>query len=68
MKASYRVRKTVDHLVRMGTEPYTIEFFVDNDQDWEYARRAKPFHETEAKAHEAGKRYLRKMKKNGFTV
>lgn len=68
MKASYKVSQTPDHLVRIGTAPYTIEYIVGGDQDWEYARRAKPFHETEAAAHEAGKRYLRKMKKNGFEI
>lgn len=68
MKASYRVSRTAEHLIRMGTAPYYIEFFVGGDQDWDYARRARPFHETEAAAHEAGKRYLRKMKKNGFEI
>lgn len=68
MKASYRVSRTAEHLIRMGTAPYYIEFFVGGDQDWEHARRARPFHETEAAAHEAGKRYLRKMKKNGFEI
>ena len=68
MTATYRVSKTAEHLTRMGTAPYYIEFFVGDDPDWDYARRAKPFYETKEKAHEAGNRYLRKMKKNGFEV
>ena len=68
MKASYKVRKTCDHLVRMGTAPYIIEYFVGDDQDWDYERRCKHFHETEAAAHKAGKRYLKKMQKNGFEI
>ena len=68
MKASYKVRKTEPHLLRLGTAPYYIEYFVGNDQDWDYGRRAKHFHETEAEAHKAGKRYLKKMQKNGFEI
>lgn len=68
MKASYRIHKTPDHLVRMGTAPYAIDYIVGGEQNWEYDRRAKHFHETEEKAHEAGKRYLRKMKKDGFEI
>lgn len=68
MTAGYRIRKTPDHLVRMGTAPYYIEYIVGGDTNWEYDRRAKHFHETEEKAHEAGKRYLRKMKQNGFEI
>lgn len=68
MKACYRIDKTPDHLVRMGTPPYCINFFVGGDIDRDYERRAKTFYETKASAHEAGKRYLRKMKKNGFEI
>lgn len=68
MKASYRIRKTPDNLVRMGTAPYAIEYTVGNETDWEYDRRAKHFHETEKDAHQAGKRYLKKMQKNGFEI
>lgn len=68
MKATYRIHKTPDHLVKMGTAPYFIEYFVGNDPDWDYDRRCKHFWQTEAEAHKAGKRYLNRMKKNGFEV
>jgi hypothetical protein len=72
MTATYRIEKTPAHLVKMGTAPYIIRYYVglgcDWSSDWEYERRAKVFHETEAEAHKAGKRYLKKMKDNGFEV
>lgn len=68
MKATYRIRKTPDNLIKMGAAPYNINYIVGDRTDWEYERRAKHFHETEAAAHKAGKRYLRKMKENGFEI
>lgn len=69
MKATYKVSKTPSHLVKMGTDPFTITYMVGNFPDWDYERKVrKHFYKTEVAAHEAGKRYLRKMKKNGFTV
>ena len=68
MKAAYRIRKTPDHLVRMGAAPYNIVYIACGVVDWDYERRAKHFYETESAAHKAGNRYLRKMKKNGFEI
>lgn len=68
MKASYRISKTPEHLVRIGTEPFYIQYLYDGYPDFDYERRAKSFYETEAKAIAAGKRYIRKMKKDGFEI
>ena len=68
MKADYRISKTPDHLTKMGTAPFYITSIVGGDTNWDYERRAKLFHETEAEAHKAGKRYLRKMKQYGFDI
>ena len=68
MRATYSVRPTPDHLVKIGTAPYHITYIVGNDVDWDYTRRAKHFYETKEKAYAAGERYLKKMKQNGFEI
>lgn len=68
MTATYKVNKTPNHLVQIQTPPYYIEYIVGGDTNWDYERRAKTFYDTEEAAHKAGKRYLRKMKQNGFEI
>ena len=68
MTATYKIGKTPDNLLKMGTAPYFINYIVGGESNWEYERRAKIFHETEEDAHKAGKRYLKKMKLNGFEI
>lgn len=68
MTASYRIFNTPDNLVRMGTEPFVINYLVDGRTNYEYERRAKLFYKTREDADVAGKRYLKKMKKDGFDI
>lgn len=68
MKATYRIENTVQHLVEMGAEKYYVWFLLDGHSDFEYERRAKCFYPTLKEAEAAGKRYLKKMQKNGFDV
>ena len=68
MIASYTILNTPDNLVRMGTAPFVIKYSVDGRTNFEYERRAKLFYKTEVEADKAGKRYLRKMKKDGFDI
>lgn len=69
MKATYRIHKTPDHLIRMGVDPFYIEYIVGSDTDWDYTNRCRKFFfPTQSEAEKAGKRYLAKMKKNGFQI
>lgn len=68
MKVSYKITNTPDHLLKMQTPKYYIRFLCDGTEDFEYSRRAKNFYPSLEEAEAAGKRYLRKMKKNGFEV
>lgn len=68
MKASYTITEAPANL---GNQLY-IDFLIDGKSDWNHARRAKAFYpateEGRKKAEAAGKRYLKKMQENGFTV
>ena len=69
MKASYRVEKS--HGVGGAAGKYVCIFFVNGlvnfDERGTYGTGNK-LYETKEKAEAAGKRYLAKMKKNGFEV
>ena len=68
MKASYNIFKAPDNL----GEQIHIVFLIDGKIDWDYERRVKAFYpmtpEGYKKAEQAGQRYLKKMKTNGFEV
>lgn len=68
MTATYSIYRTSDNLTKMGTAPFAIAYICGGVEDWEYERRTKNFYNTIEEAHKAGKRYLRKMKNNGFEV
>ncbi len=68
MKATYRIENTPDNLIQKGFEKHYVWFLLDGHCDFEYERRAKCFYRTLKEAEAAGKRYLKKMKKNGFEV
>lgn len=69
MKAEYRIIKNPEFLrLQDEPDPYHVLFLCDGRLDWEYIRRAKVFYTTQKEAEAAGKRYLRRMKKNGFEI
>lgn len=75
MKALYRITNTCSNLTAMGAEPFTINYLVGMgasgtqiETNWLYERRAKLFYRTKAEAEKAGKRYLKKMQKDGFEI
>ena len=64
MKASYIVEKS-----RWGD--WFCTFYIDNRPDFDERGTngtGGKFYETQEKAEQAGKRYLKKMQKNGFDV
>lgn len=68
MKASYNLfpaPKNLGDLIH-------IVFLIDGKIDWDYEKRAKAFYpstpEGYKKAEQAGSRYLKKMKANGFEI
>lgn len=68
MTATYKIVKTPQNLIEINTPKYYIVFVCGGVQDYEYTRRSKCFYGCVEDAVKAGKRYLRKMKKNGFDV
>jgi hypothetical protein len=64
MTANYKVEKSRwnDYICR-----FYIDGYPDRDERGTDGTGLK-FYETEAKAEAAGKRYLKKMKKNGFDI
>lgn len=68
MLATYRISKTPKNLRDMGVAEYTINYICGGETDWEYERRARLFYDNVYEAVKAGKRYIKKMKNNGFEV
>lgn len=69
MFASYNLHRVPENL---GSDLIHVTFLIDGKIDWDYERKAKAFYpftpEGYKKAEQAGKRYLKKMKANGFEI
>ena len=68
MKASYKILNTPDNLIAMGTKKFYVSFMYDGFSNYEYERRAKTFYDNLKDANSAGKRYLKKMEKEGYEI